>query len=37
MKVWEKIIKWTTYTYMFTIGFPYYFIKGFVRGWRGEE
>ncbi len=33
----ETIIKWIMYAYAFTIGFPYYFIKGFVRGWRGEE
>ena len=33
----ERIIKWTVYIYMFTIGFPYNFVKGFIRGWRGQE
>ena len=37
LKIMEKIIKYVMYVYSFTIAFPYHFIKGFVRGWRGQE
>lgn len=34
-KTMETTIKWITYAFMFTFGFPYHFTKGFIRGWRG--
>ena len=33
----ETIIKWAVYAFTYTLGFPYHFAKGFVRGWRGKE
>ena len=37
MKALEIIIKSIVYAYSFTIGFPYHFAKGFIRGWRRVE
>ena len=37
MKALELIIKYVVYAYSFTIAFPYHFIKGFIRGWIGQE
>ena len=37
MKILETTIKCVVYAYMFTFAFPYHFVKGFIRGWRGQE